>query len=125
MPKSCLVVTPRVEALRDFLAALSSPGGLDVDVAANGHLALEAVRSKRPGLIVADDGLHDFTPLDLVKEILTMDAMINTAVVSPLSSGDFHEASEGLGVLRALPTNPGKWDGEELARQFLRVSGAV
>jgi len=40
----------------------------------------------------------------LVREIISANAMVNTAVVSPLCDADFHDKSEGLGVLCRLPT---------------------
>ena len=39
-----------------------------------------------------------------------VNAMVNTAVVSPLSDEEFHEVSEGLGILGRLPNEPGMSD---------------
>ena len=53
------------------------------------------------------DYLPDTEPLSLVQKLLTVNALVNTAVVSPLSDEEFHEASEGLGILGRLPEEPG------------------
>ena len=47
-----------------------------------------------------------------------VNAMVNTAVVSPLSDEEFHEASEGLGILGRLPNEPGMNDAGELLRKL-------
>ena len=65
----------------------------------SGTEALAAVRAACPHLVVVDSDLPDTDPLGLVKKLLMVNAMINTAVISPLSEEQFHEASEGLGVV--------------------------
>lgn len=47
-----------------------------------------------------------------------INAMVNTAVVSPLSDEEFHEASEGLGILVRLPLEPGADEACELLRRL-------
>jgi len=44
-------------------------------------------------------------------------------VVTPLSEEEFHEASEGLGVLGRLPVEPGASDAAELLRRLRTVLG--
>ena len=52
-----------------------------------------------------------------------VNAMVNTAVVSPLSDEEFHEASEGLGILGRLPNEPGMSDAVELLHKLITVLG--
>ena len=47
-------------------------------------------------------------------------ALINLAVVSSLSGEEFHEASEGLGILAQVPPEPTAADGKMLADVFRR-----
>ena len=47
--------------------------------------------------------------------------MINCAVVSTLSSADFHEASEGLGILMQLPAEPGKKEADQLLEHLKKI----
>ncbi len=56
------------------------------------------------------------TGLKLAAKLLTVNPMINCTAVSSLSSAEFHEASEGLGLLSQLPANPGREQAEELLR---------
>jgi len=81
------------------------------------------VRTASPDLVVIDLDLPDFKPLDLVAQLLMVNAMVNTAVLSPLSEAEFHEASEGLGILGRLPVKPGRGDAVDLLAKLRRVLG--
>lgn len=117
---SIVAATARPEELASFLESLADRTGQDVGVAPSGAQTLEWVAAKSPVLVVIDEGLPDLKPLDLVREILMVSAMTLTAVITSLSEDDFHEESEGYGVLMALPANPTATDGTELAK---RLSG--
>ena len=84
--------------------------------AESGSDALSMVAEKAFDLVVADEFLVDMTGLDLVKMVISKRPMVNCAVVSSLLPADFHEASEGLGVLMQLPDGPSR----EHARQLLQ-----
>ena len=67
--------------------------------------------------------LPDTEPLSLVQNLLTVNARVNTAVVSPLTDEEFHEASEGLGILGRLPVEPGISEATELLQKLRQVLG--
>jgi len=102
----------------NFLAPLKKLHDAKMVIAQNGTIALGEIKSDPPTFVIVDEGLPDFTPLELVTEIMKVNAMINTAVVSSLSAEDFHEASEGLGVLSPIPPTPSEEDGATLADLF-------
>jgi len=112
---SVLVATSRPAELAEFINALGAETGQDIDVTSSGAVTLEQVKAAVPSLVVVDEGLEDFTPLKLVVEIMMISAMTNTAVVTSMTDKEFHDASEGYGVLKALPVKPGRTDGVELA----------
>jgi DNA-binding NarL/FixJ family response regulator len=89
----------------------------------SGAEALEAARTAAPQLVIIDADLPDTAPFDLVQKLLMVNAMVNTAVVSPLSDEEFHEASEGLGILGRLPNEPGMSDAGELLHKLRTVLG--
>jgi hypothetical protein len=51
---------------------------------------------------------------DLCREVLKIDAFVNMAAVSDLDDDEFHEASEGLGLVGRLPSRPTAEDFERL-----------
>jgi DNA-binding NarL/FixJ family response regulator len=118
-----VLATTRLKALQAFAAALSANPEVHLDHAVSGSEALEAARTAAPHLVIIDADLPDTAPLDLVQKLLMINAMVNTAVVSPLSDEEFHEASEGLGILGRLPNEPGRSDAGELLHKLRTVLG--
>jgi DNA-binding NarL/FixJ family response regulator len=118
-----ILASSRPKALQNFAAALSSNPEVQLQQVASGAEALEAVRAAAPHLVIIDADLPDAAPLELVQQLLLVNAMVNTAVVSPLADEEFHEASEGLGVLGRLPEEPGENDAAGLLRQLKKILG--
>jgi DNA-binding response OmpR family regulator len=118
-----LVVTARQATIQSFINRLSADPEVGLEQATSGAEALGAVRTAAPHLVIIDSDLTDTKPLALVRDLLRVNAMINTAVVSPLGEEEFHEASEGLGVLARLPLMPGTGDAAELLRRLRQVLG--
>jgi len=116
-----LLVTGRPELLAAFTDSLSASGDVKLTVAQDAAGALQRARSVPPQLAVIDSSLPDMTSLDLVRELLQSNAMINTAVVSTLDDEEFHEASEGLGVMARLPDPPGPQDANAVLAQLDRI----
>lgn len=117
-----IVATPTMAGLEGFTRGLIDSGA-EVAHAKSGMAALEMAKARHPLLIVVDGGLKDFRPFELVGEIARMDATINTAVMSQLDDGDFHDRAEGLGVLANLGTQPGAGDAREVMSRLWRVRG--
>jgi DNA-binding NarL/FixJ family response regulator len=122
----CIVLaTHRLEAMQAFVEALSSNPEVRLQQVTSGAEVLEAVSVSAPHLVIIDSGLADNEPLELVKKLLMVNAMMNTVVVSPLSEAEFHEASEGLGVLGRLPKEPGESDAADLLGKLRLVLGVM
>ena len=118
-----LLVSARQETIHPLAEGLASDPEVRLEQVGSGAEALRVVRTASPQLAVIDFELPDREPLLLVQELLTVNAMVNTAVVSPLTEEEFHEASEGLGVLARLPLRPGKSDAAELLRKLRQILG--
>jgi CheY-like chemotaxis protein len=117
-----LLVTGRRDLLTPFADSLAAAEEVRLVVTQSAVDALEKARSPQlPQLAIVDSSLPDMTSLELVKELLQVNAMINTVVVSPLSDEEFHEASEGLGVMARLPDPPGPEDGLGVLEQLERI----
>jgi DNA-binding response OmpR family regulator len=115
-----VLASVRPDVLAAFTKELADATGQEVTVAPDGKTALEWVADKAPALVIADQGLPDLEPLDLVREIMMVSAMTLTAVITTLDEEAFHEEAEGYGVLMPLPPTPAAKDGVELAN---RLSG--
>lgn len=115
-----LVVSRRALVLADFADALSRGVGLPLRFTDGWANAQAVLKEQTPAFAVLDEGLRGGPPLDLARRIIQANAFINLAVVSALTPEEFHEASEGLGILAAVPENPTAADGAALAEVFLR-----
>jgi DNA-binding response OmpR family regulator len=72
----------------------------------SGAKALIMVREQSFDFIIADEILPDMTGLDFAKRLISINPMLNLALISSLSSEEFHEAGEGLGIMMQLPKSP-------------------
>ncbi|GLI35064.1 response regulator [Desulforhabdus amnigena] len=120
-----VLVTSLPESVHSFAEALTAEPEVRLDRVSSGSEALSLARTLSPHLVVIDTDLPDIKPLTLVQELLAVNAMVNTALISPLSEEEFHEASEGLGVLARLPVNPGRSDAAELLNKLRSVLGLM
>lgn len=95
----------------------------DISWASSGEAALEIIKNKPFDLVVSDEKLADMTGLKFIENVVKTNPMINTAAVSSLSADDYHEASEGLGVLKQLPVQPSQADGKNLMEYLRKILG--
>ena len=86
--------------------------------AESGSYALSLLAERDVDLIVTDENIGDMTGLEFIKTAIAQKPMINYAAVSSLLPDDFHEVSEGLGILMQLPVNPGQKDAQELLERL-------
>ena len=116
-----LLVTPDSDPFAEFSSALLKNQDVELSRAESGRKALDMVSGESCDLVIVDENLGDMTGIELIKNLLSVDPMINSAAVSPLPADAFHEVSEGLGVLTQLPPRPGKKDSEDLLNRLKTV----
>ncbi len=119
------LISVRREMLRPLAEGLSRDPEVFVEQIPSVEEAMTVVRTRCPHLVIVDSELPGTDSLDLVKEIVKANPMVNTAVVSTLSEAEFHEKSEGLGVLGRLPGEPDQKDGELLVQKLRGILGPV
>ncbi len=120
-----LLVSARQETLHPLAEGLAADPEVRLELVSSGAEALRVIRTNAPQLAIIDSELPDREPLALVQELLTVNATVNTAVVSPLSEEAFHEATEGLGILAHLSLRPGKSDAAELLGKLRQILGLI
>ena len=121
MPR-ILLVADQVEPLDELAQTLSAEKEIEVVWAHDGEAAMESVAADSPTLVVVDASIAGDSGLDLIQRLISVDAFIQTAAVSPLPHDAFHEASEGLGIMAQLPPRPSQTDALKLLqtlRQYL------
>ena len=120
MPR-ILLVADAAASLGKLAEALAKTDGVDILWAHDGKTALERVAGDAPQVVVMDETVGGATGLAWIRQLLAVDAFVQTAVVSRLPQDAFHEASEGLGIMLQLPPAPGR----DEARQLLDIMGRL
>lgn len=113
-----LLVTSERAPFSEFATVLKKKDNVELFWASTGHEALAVVSENPVDLVVVNENIGDMTGIEFMKKLLPINPMINSAAVSPLAPEEFHEASEGLGVLMQLPVSPGKLDVENLLKRL-------
>ncbi len=72
-------------------------------------------------LLVVDENLSGIDGLKLIKEITNINPFINTALVSSLSPEDFHDVSEGLGIIMQLSSSPSQEEANILVERLNEI----
>ena len=116
-----LLVTSDKESLADFSSALVQDNKAELLIAASGGEALNILANRNINLVITDENLKDMTGLEFVRKLVTINPMINCAALNSLSHDDFHEASEGLGILMQLPSSPGQKNASDLLRHLNKI----
>ncbi len=113
-----LLVSSDDTSLFSLAEALEQHEDVDLSNVESGEDALRRVSETSFDLVVADRELGDMTGLELAGRLLGVNPMTHCAIVSPLSAEDFHEASEGLGLMAQLPISPDRGQAEELLKRL-------
>lgn len=100
-----ILVSQRLAELAAFDHAFDKKQGVAFDCVTTSAEALEIARQTPPDLMIIDQAISDQTGLALVREIISINAFIHIAMISDLSSSQFHHDSEGLGILAQIASN--------------------
>jgi DNA-binding response OmpR family regulator len=104
--KKILIVTSEREKFTGFTDALAREGGFEIIRADSAETAVASVCETSPRLVVIDETVGGTPGLTIARSILMKNAMINQTVLSPLTPEEFHEASEGLGIMAQISPVP-------------------
>lgn len=90
-----------------------------------GAAGLAQLRGKPIDLVIVDEQLEDMSGIEFVRRLITVNPLANTAIVGALTEENFHEATEGMGVLMQLPRQPTELDAETLLVLLAKISGLM
>ena len=89
--------------------------------AETGVAGLSLIKSKQIDLVIVDEQIGDMRGIAFVKQLVKINPLANTAIVSALTAEEFHEATEGLGVLMQLPIEPRDKDAKKLLATLEKI----
>ena len=114
-----LLVTSNKDSFSLLASSLAAQDGVDLSWAQSGAKALDMISDTAFDLVVTAERLDDMTGLEFAAKLISINPMINCAAASSLSPEDFHEASEGLGLMDQLSPRPGKEEAETLLQRLV------
>jgi DNA-binding response OmpR family regulator len=114
MQRRLLIATENRAFYEPILENLVKDRRIEVEWTADAATTLTRVKAGRPDLLIVDARIGGRDGFDLCREVLKIDAFVNMAAVSDLDDDEFHEASEGLGLVGRLPSRPTAEDFERL-----------
>jgi DNA-binding NtrC family response regulator len=115
-----LLVSQDTAAMSTFRAGLEE-NQVQTAWAESGNNAIARIAEESFDLVVTDENLGDMTGLEFIEKVISIKPMVNCAAITSLLPADFHEASEGLGILMSLPVRPGKEQSEKLLVQLKTI----
>ena len=116
--KRVVLAGPDRSVFKEIEELFSGQPEIDMAYEASGAEALKVAGQSSVVLAVADENLGDMSGLDFIRDLLMVNAMINSAVVSSLSHDDFHEASEGLGIMLQLSPQISRQEAQDLLNRL-------
>jgi DNA-binding NarL/FixJ family response regulator len=108
-------------ALSDMANIMAEAEDIEISWAKTGANALKMISHRPVALVIADEYLEDMPGLEFAKSLVTLNPFINCAVVSSFSPEDFHQVSEGLGLMAQLPEQPNRADTEKLMGKLRKI----
>lgn len=119
--KKILIITQHADKFTKLAGGLCAEKTNDV-IWADSVAAARAAAFALIDLIIIDESVDGRSCLSIAKDMISVNALAQLALVSELSPEEFHEASEGLGVLASLPSHPDEKDAERLLNALAALS---
>jgi len=116
-----LLVSTEKDTLSGLASGLKGYNEVEIIRASSCHKALDLISGKTLDLVVVDENIAGVTGLQCAEKMVSVNPVTNCAVVSSLSPKDFHEASEGQGVLMQLPVRPDEKQAQILIKRLKKV----
>ena len=118
-----LFVGSGADSFEKMIKALQDDRNVTIEQVDSGGDALAWLLKNSADLVVVAEQLDDMNGLEFSEKLVVQNPMVNCALVSSLSEDDFHEASEGLGILSKLPPDPGEPEAVDLLKKIRVVTG--
>ena len=96
-----MIVADRQQEYMELSCALLRRGA-SIAWAQTGEGALNVLTSSKFDFVITEENLSDMSGYSFIERMVQVNPFINSAVISRLNKDEFHDVSEGLGVLMAV-----------------------
>jgi len=104
--KHILLITSRENQFSEFMDGLTREETVEIATVVSSDEAIDSLSGSMLDLVIIDEIVNGISGMKIARDILMKNAMLNQVLVSSLSPEEFHEASEGLGIMAQLPPEP-------------------
>ena len=101
-----ILLSKEASTLASVASVLKGQRRFQVSCLASAGEVWAYLQGNKLDVAVVSDVLQDCTGLQFIKNLVAKNPFVNCALTSPLSTDEFHEATEGYGVFMQLPVNP-------------------
>jgi DNA-binding NarL/FixJ family response regulator len=120
-----LLIGGKNGTLSELSGLLNSYDDVAISEIESGENADEITSRNEHQLVIVDYTVGNESGIEFTKKLIGANPLLNCAVVSTLSGKDFHEATEGLGVLAKISKNPASDDVANLLDNLRRILGLL
>lgn len=113
------------ERLADLASGLWTSLPCEIEQLASSAEVLSILEQGRRDLVIVDEQLKDRSGLELAQEIARSHPFVDCIMIDGSSPEDFHEKTEGLGVLLQLPSPPTILDAESVVAHLRAIHECV
>ena len=117
-----LCVSKNVKQIESMVFALSDNHDVNVVHASTAKFSLERVGFQEIDAVVVAEELADCSGKEFVERLTKLNPFVPCAMLSSMAHDEFHEETEGLGVLMQLPVKPMKKDVAMLLERLAQIS---
>ncbi len=120
-----LFATKDISRFSELMDKLWHEQAIELAPAATGAAGIALLKGKLVDLVIVDEQLDDMSGIAFTKQLVKVNPLVNTAIVSTLTADEFHEATEGLGVLMQLPPQPTENDADALLAVLEKIGALM
>lgn len=117
-----LCVSKDVKQVDSMVFALSDNEDVKVVHASTAKFSLERVGFQEIDAVIVAEELADCSGKEFVERLTKANPFVPCAMLSDMDKDEFHEETEGLGVLMQLPIKPMKKDVAMLLERLAQIS---
>lgn len=108
-----------------FKNALQAHDGVSVTENSDVEEALGIIKAGQVEAVAVGETVGTMSGVNFIDALIKVNPMVNTVLASSLSGGEFHEATEGQGVLARIGVQPGKEDADLFIEKLRKVASLM
>jgi DNA-binding NarL/FixJ family response regulator len=116
-----LIVSEEPARLNGLKTGLMKYPQIKIDVVDSVVGAMKEISGVVPSLVIVDEYIAGVSGKEMIETMIKKNPMINTALVSGLTPEDFHEFTEGLGILMQVSGYAGEDVADDMVQKLEKL----